>query len=832
MNNKLNVICCYLPPSTGKLDGDLTRMNSFLHRIQPLLNCELPNYVVGDFNLRDIDWLSPNISGMLPDNLFAEFAVMNGLEQVVDGCTRGTSTLDLVLTDCREYISRVAITAPFSTGDHSMIWFDLTLNCGVPIPPACNRVDCLNNFALADWGAINLALSLINWRHLADRNTPIDISWLLFYDCIHAIINTYVPKMMCTRRNPKKIRYPKAIRKLRALKLAKWSALKLNSGDPALRASYKASASVLKKEIWQWHRDHETYLLSNMNQSTFFKYAKSRLKKKHDPMVLLHEGNIISSPIDVANLFNVYFASTFTPDNHFLPDFPLRCNEELNTILFDILSISKVIKQLKPSSSFGMDNIPNIFLKKSVTSITLPLSFLFERSMSSNYIPPIWKAAKIIPILKKGSSTDASNYRPISLISSISKVMERVIVNQMLDFLHAHQLITPAQYGFQHGSSTIIQLIECHSAWLTSQNKGDATDVIYLDYAKAFDSVIHAKLLLKLAAYGIHNDLLIWFTNFLNGRTQAVMIDGSLSYFLPVTSGVPQGSVCGPLLFLIYINDLPTQLPSSVKCYLFADDAKISKVIKSITDCMLLQKALLSISSWSDSWQLTLSIPKCIVQHFGRANPAFTYHLSGVSLISCDYVRDLGITVSNDLKYHRHFANIISAAAKKLFLLSKCFHSKCPAVLKLAHTAFIRPSLEYGSVIWNPWSASEVNCLEKTQRKLLSRAFGSDTSYEQQLRAINLPSLKARRDYLDLAMYRVILTSSSRIDPSSLFVRNTRESRHMNKLSLVMPLCHTSAYRHSFQVRAIETWNHLPDDFLYLTSSFASNIINYLSIIN
>jgi hypothetical protein len=448
-------------------------------------------------------------------------------------------------------------------------------------------------------------------------------------------------------KNHKKIRYPKAIRKLRASKHAKWKALKSNPTDSDLKAIYKSSAANLKKEIWQWHRDHETKLLKNMSQSTFFKYTKARLKNNHRTAVLMNNsGEIISNPIDVANEFNKYFVSTFTSDNNILPRFPPRCHDELNTILFDVLSVSNVIKKLKPSLSFGVDSIPNIFLRKTVTSITLPLSILFERSMSANYIPPVWKMAKIIPLHKKGSTIEVSNYRPISLVSSISKVMERVNVNQTLGFLKVHSLITPVQYGFQQRSSTITQLIECHSDWIATQNRGDSTDVIYLDYAKAFDSVIHEKLLLKLSSYGIHNDLLNWFRNFLSDRTQAVYIEGTLSQFLPVVSGVPQGSVCAPLMFLIYINDLPEQLPPSVKCYLFADDAKISNVIKSIADCIILQNILSSISAWSEMWQLTLSIIKCIVQHFGRANPRHVYLVSNISLISIMFK----ISVSQSVK--------------------------------------------------------------------------------------------------------------------------------------------------------------------------------------
>ena len=170
--------------------------------------------------------------------------------------------------------------------------------------------------------------------------------------------------------------------------------------------------------------------------------------------------------------------------------------------------------------------------------------------------------------------------------------MERVIIDQVQSFLQDNNHIIHAQYGFQIGSSTVTQLIECHIEWVTSKNNDEATDIIYLDYAKAFDSVIHSNLLHKLYAYGIREDLLKWFENFLSSRTQAVTINGVLSDFLSVTSGIIQGSVYGPQLFKLYISDLPEVIPPAVNIYLFVDDTKLTKIIRIIADCLVFQAAL------------------------------------------------------------------------------------------------------------------------------------------------------------------------------------------------------------------------------------------------
>ena len=234
---------------------------------------------------------------------------------------------------------------------------------------------------------------------------------------------------------------------------------------------------------------------------------------------MIPAGSSLLPSLDLANEFNKYFAFLFTVDDGNLPDFLVQVYKELNSIRFDVLCISKVLKNLIPSVSFGLGNISTVFLRRTERSITWPLSILFERSFSANYIPALWKMTKVVPQHKKGSTTSPASYRPISLVSCISKVMERVIIDQVQIFLQDNNLTTHAQYGLQNGSSKVTQLNEYHSEWVTSHNNGEATEVIYIDYAKAFDSVIHSKILHKLYTYGIRDDLLKWFENFLSSRT-------------------------------------------------------------------------------------------------------------------------------------------------------------------------------------------------------------------------------------------------------------------------------------------------------------------------
>ena len=783
--------------------------------------------------MRDVDWLQPNLVGERPEHLFANFISSNCFNQYISEPTRYDALLDLIFSDCCDSVHAVSVVEPFSSSDHCSVHFNLLFHLARNLPS--NDVNMsgnlIFNFALANWDAINAALSSINWSSILNRDLPIETAWAAFYKIIHSIMTDYIP-MRHTALTPTggsaKRRYPLFIRKLRSAKLKAWKLLKSSPTNDVLKQSYRIAALAFKKAANDWYIAHEQRVISNVNSSAFYRHIGSLLKSSHRGTVLINNaGEILSNTYDVANEFNNYFASVFTHDNGTLPPFPSRCNDDLSQVFFDVLAVSSVIKNLKASTACSFDNIPNVFLVKTVLQITAPLCCLFERSLANNYLPEIWKAAKVIPIHKKGSTNSAANFRPISLVSSISKVMERVIVNQLTSFLAARNLITSSQFGFQQRSSTGIQLIDSHCNWLLNQNSYTPTDVIYLDYAKAFDSVSHSKLIYKLRAYGINHDLLRWITNYLSNRTQAVSINNAISSFLPVSSGVPQGSVIGPLLFTLYINDLPDQIPAPIRCHLFADDAKLSRTINTIGDCIHLQSALIIIFQWSSAWQLFLSIPKCMVLHLGRSNPNFRYNLSDVQLGHQQYVKDLGVTVSSNLTYHKHIEIIVSAAIKKIHIISKCFHSRDISTLRQIFVSFIRPSLEYCSVIWNPWSHREITSLERVQERFTALAYHAPAvpSYNQRLRDFALPTLKLRRDHIDLVMYHKILHDKTRIRSTSLFELNARSARRSNCLAISKPICRTSAFLHSFPVRAISNWNKLSDNVIMLpASSFARTV--------
>ena len=269
-------------------------------------------------------------------------------------------------------------------------------------------------------------------------------------------------------------------------------------------------------------------------------------------------------------------------------------------------------------------------------------------SLNSGCVPRDWRVANVIPIYKKGSKLNPLNYRPVSLTSVICKCLEKLIRVKMVDHLEAQQFFTEHQHGFRKGMSCLTQLLEFFSDVEDSLDEGDSVDVIYLDCMKAFDRVPHRHLLLKIEATGVRGELLRWISKYLCQREQRVVLRDKYSSWRRVWSGVPQGSVLGPTLFLIYINDLVDSIECKGK--LFADDAKIYKRIRSAADPDLLQNDLNKLQLWSDTWKLKFHQDKCKTMHIGRTNPKSLYYLNDTALQETTKERDLGVFVSNDMK--------------------------------------------------------------------------------------------------------------------------------------------------------------------------------------
>ncbi len=338
-------------------------------------------------------------------------------------------------------------------------------------------------------------------------------------------------------------------------------------------------------------------------------------------------------------------------------------------------SILKELEALRPDKSPGIDRMHPKFLKELRFQLVEPLFIIFNKSLEDKVVPKDWKEARISAIFKKGNKSLASNYRPVSLTSIISKVMEKIVRNHLIDHFSINNLLTKRQYGFISGRSTSLQLLRVLDEWTEAVDTGHGVDCIYMDYQKAFDKVPHKRLINKLRAYSIGENLIKWIEDYLKDRKQQVKINNSTSSWQNVTSGIPQGSVIGPILFVIYINDLPDLLKSTV--YIFADDTKIFKIIKEEKDRDTLQKDLDSLNNWSETWLLKFHPDKCKFLHIGREVPqaGFSYNLVGKNLEAVQQEKDLGVIIDEKLNFERHISEKVKTANSMAAIIRRSFQS-------------------------------------------------------------------------------------------------------------------------------------------------------------
>ena len=321
----------------------------------------------------------------------------------------------------------------------------------------------------------------------------------------------------------------------------------------------------------------------------------------------------------------------------------------------------------------------------------MPLAHVFNMSLKEGIVPFEWKEANIIPLFKKGSRNKSVNYRPVSLTSVICKLLETIIRDHMMDFLIKHKLINPSQHGFLKAKSCLTNLL-CFLEEITKWvDDGSPVDVIYLDFQKAFDKVPHQRLISKLKSHGMGNSIINWIEQWLTDRRQRVVVDGEVSSWKPVLSGVPQGSVLGPILFLVYINDLEEGV--SGKILKFADYTKLFRKVKEIGDKQNLQDDIDKLVKWSEKWQMLFNFGKCKCLHTGSGNTGMNYEMGGTILSKTVKEKDLGVTMNANMKVSEQCRIAASKGNQVLGMIRRNITYKEKSLIIPLYKAIVRPHL-------------------------------------------------------------------------------------------------------------------------------------------
>ncbi len=523
----------------------------------------------------------------------------------------------------------------------------------------------------------------------------------------------------------------------------------------------------------------------------------------------------------------------FTEENdNLLPEVSYSLLHGIPDLIIDVSGVEKLLSNIDASKAVGPDGIPPWFLKMTASQLAPLLCDMFQTSIDTGEVPEDWKTADIAPIFKKGDRAEPANYRPVSLTSVICKLLEHIIHSHIMKFFELNNILSDNQHGFRAKRSTETQLILTIDDLAKALDSKKSVDVVVLDFTKAFDKVPHRRLMHKLYHLGIRGSLHTWICNFLSGRQQRVVIDGESSSPASVTSGVPQGTVLGPLLFLIYINDLPDKLTSQVR--LFADDCLVYQPITSDEDVASLQNDLHHLESWQNDWLMHFNPSKCCTISFANRNPPKRqYKFCGEKLSSEESHPYLGIELHNSLNWNKQ-TQISSNKARKVLGVIRRNMWSCPEKVKsTAYLSLVRPHLEYAVAAWDPHTECNIKTLDRIQRqaaRFCKRNYIREEGVVTKLLDdLQWGDLKLRRKIQRLSMLYKIHNSLVDISPTQYLTKNTRSTRgHQQKFHEIRTS--KEVYRNSFFPQTIKDWNSLPNHVVNSQSTqlFKDNLSNHL----
>ena len=812
---KVLLVTCYRPPGSN--------ITEFVNEFYSILSMQSKKYklmcVVGDFNFPGVKW-SDNcgISSSMEENLFLDILSEYSFCQLNNNpSTSHGNILDLVLTNFSEGFSDITAMQNQFSSDH----FPLTFTMSNIINKKGQQVRTVFNYKKANIAGLKQSINEAKLEACVENSLSVENAWQTILSCINNAVNLHVPTIKL-KKCPEPPGFDKDIRHLRNCKNTAWRQARRRKSAKAL-LKYKKMRNKLQRAL---KNNYASYINSlgisvTKNPKKFWSFVKTKTGTKSVPETMKVDNRDVTNKKEIAEAFNKYFNSVFSANEPCNADFNVTQNRELCFIQLTEQEVLKILEKLDIKKAKGPDNISPIILKDCRLELCKPLCKLFNMSLSKGYVPEDWRKANVVPIYKSGDRQSVTNYRPVSLLSIISKVLERCIYNRLSPLISLNNM----QHGFVRGKSTCTQLSEFVHHVGKSLDLSGQTDILYLDFAKAFDTVPHKLLLHKLRVfYGIGGPLLKWFSSYLSNRSQSVVLQGGQSSWLPVTSGVQQGSILGPLLFLLYINDIPTQVTHS-QIALFADDTKIYMPVNDDNDCVKLQNDLNALMSWSRKWKMKFNVSKCkILTVTQRKSPIiFNYCMDNIKLLRCANIKDIGVTLDNKLNWSTHIESIVSKANKVMGVIKRTVGYSAPVtVKKQLYISLVRSKLEYCSQIWSGTTIQNIQLIERAQRSatkyILQRP---ELNYHERLRELNMLPLTYRREYLDMCMFYKILNNiidinvANYVEFTSENIAFTRSTLDITKLRI--PKMSTALFQKTYFNRIVFLWNKLPENIRNMT---------------
>lgn len=722
--------------------------------------------LLGDYNIPMANWMRPHsdfnsftcTGNSAICNRLRNFMTVHDVLQYNHLTNTYGRTLDLLIANTNCFVYKPKQDLVQADNHHPPFYTLLSLNIKLTRlrPLSTPRY----NFRKADYILINKDIDEIDWDLELGEGTP-EKNVEVFYDHLYGIIKNRVPLS-----KPKNSKFPvwfsKSLMHIFNYKKKAWTKWKTyqNISDYEIFALYRER---FKSECIKCYRTYMNSVEDGIpkNVKHFWAYIAGRKGKSGIPSKMYYKDETTSDAIRICNLFSSFFQSVYepsslTPNWSPGPDQSDVNNTSLCNLHFSLSLICKQLQMLDINKGPGPDGIPPCFLKWSANTLCKPLYKIFNQCISNGSFPSVWKKANIIPVYKGGPRQNIENYRPISLLCSLAKVFEKLVHHEIYPFVQ--NCIISEQHGFVKRKSTVTNLMIFTSHLFKNIDARAQTDTIYTDFRKAFDRVDHKILLSKISFNGIRGNLLRWFMSYISNRSQTIVTNGYYSNTYLATSGVPQGSILGPLMFIIYINDICSCF-KNCNFLLYADDLKIFKKITSINDCYLLQDDLNRLSNYCTENKLELSITKCKHVPFTKTKQIinYNYNLCGELLQKETQICDLGVLLDSKLHLNLHIEKIVAKAFQMYnFVMRSSSNFKRPATYLHLFNFLIRPQVEYACMIWDPYYAKYDQALERIQRKFLKavqfKCRLGRLPYDESLQKFKLLTLHSRRLLLQAMM--------------------------------------------------------------------------------
>ena len=779
--------------------------------------------LAGDFNQPNIDWVDsvvvPNHSASkdTAESLLQTVTAF-GLDQHVRKPTRKENVLDLVFTNNDSLVRDIRVEHGIS--DHDIIITDVDLKA------KWKRVPRRRFFIRkkANIEMINNELDALQKQYSSIDTTSVQDKWDLLEGEIKRIMEKYIPQKTAAKPNSLPW-FNRSHHRLRRRKQRAYNKARKSGKDEdweTFLSCQKELRKSLNKAEQEFVSDHLTTAMKE-NKKQFWSYMKKMGKSEGGVADLLVNNKIVSDGQRKAEALNTQFASVFTrEDQSSIPSLGTSTIPSIPELVIHEGGVLKQLQELLPNKAPGPDQIPPWFLKMFATKLAPLLTDLFQSSIDNGVLPHQWKTANVCAIFKKGSKAAPENYRPVSLTSVTCKVLEHIIHSHIMGHLEQHNVLVDAQHGFRAKHSTETQLIATVDDIAKILDRGNSVHMAILDFAKAFDKVPHERLLEKLHFYGIQNHIHQWLRDFLTSRTQRVACEGCMSSSCEVLSGVPQGTVLGPLLFLLYINDLPDLLENQTR--LFADDCLVYKEVENEMHADSLQADLTSLESWQDKWNMNFNASKCSIMIISnKKNPLVRkYTFCGQVLQQASSHPYLGIEIDSKLTWAKQVDNTVLKANRTLGFLRRNLWF-CPRDVKAtAYKTLVRPVLEYASCAWDPYKIGQINKLEAVQRKaarFVTGNFQRDSSVTQMLSDLNWESLEHRREKSRLVMlYKIHKGKVALKQEDYIKVVSGSRTRKNHQHTIEIPYAKKDVYKYSFCPRTSRAWNALDQKSVQATS--------------